>query len=71
MPETHAADELSMDELNGVSGGTTGGISITHGGGNTNVAKGSFSEADTVLGRGRVITNGGGNTNLARGFATI
>jgi hypothetical protein len=56
--------ELSVDELNGVSGGQVGGISITHGGGNMNVAKGPLSEAD---GRGSSITNGGFNSNVAAG----
>ena len=54
---------------------TTGGISITHGGGNVNVAKGRFSEADqsaTTLGgiagrHGVAITNGGNNRNIASG----
>jgi bacteriocin-like protein len=62
--------ELSIDELNGVSGGTTGGISVTHGGGNMNVAKGPLSESDasTTLGgiagrHGIAITNGGNNRN--------
>jgi hypothetical protein len=60
----------------------TGGISITHGGGNVNVASGKFSEADQsattlggVAGRhgvaitngGTSITNGGVNTNIAAG----
>jgi hypothetical protein len=64
--------ELAIAELNGVSGGTTGGIVITHGGGNVNVAKGTFSEADapTTLGgiagrHGIAITNGGNNRNAA------
>jgi hypothetical protein len=47
-----------------VSGGQVGGISITHGGGNMNVAKGPLSEAD---GRGSSITNGGFNSNVAAG----
>ena len=54
---------------------TTGGISITHGGGNVNVATGKFSEADqsaTTLGgiagrHGVAITNGGNNRNVASG----
>ena len=54
---------------------TTGGISITHGGGNVNVAKGALSEADqgvTTLGgiaagHGVVFTNGGNNRNTAAG----
>jgi hypothetical protein len=53
----------------------TGGIVITHGGGNTNVASGRLSQADqsaTTLGgtagrRGVAITNGGGNRNVASG----
>src|ERR1700759_3614658 len=53
----------------------TGGISITHGGGNLNVAKGPLSEADqsaTTLGgiagrHGVAITNGGDNRNFATG----
>ncbi len=51
----------------------SGGISITHGGGNVNVAKGKFSEADQSVatlggiasGRGVAITNGGDNRNVA------
>jgi hypothetical protein len=38
--------ELNDAELDLVSGGQTGGISIAHGGGNANVARGKFSEAD-------------------------
>ena len=53
----------------------SGGVAITHGGGNVNVAKGRFSEADqavTTLGgiasrHGRAITNGGDNRNIALG----
>jgi hypothetical protein len=53
MPETHAdTDELSMDELNDVSGGD--GVPATTLGG-------------TASGRGRVITNGGNNRNVAAG----
>ena len=52
---------------------STGGIVVTHGGGNTNVAKGFLSQADqsattlggTAFGRGKVITNGGQNRNVA------
>ena len=54
---------------------TTGGISITHGGGNVNAAKGALSEADqgvttlggTAAGRGVAFTNGGNNRNIASG----
>src|ERR1700686_5010418 len=54
---------------------STGGISITHGGGNVNTARGAFSQADqsaTTLGgiagrRGVAITNGGQNRNVASG----
>jgi len=60
--------ELSIEELNNVSGGDIGGLSITRGGGNTNVAQGQFSEADPAIGRGRVLTNGGHNSNIAQGF---
>jgi hypothetical protein len=38
-------DELSLAELDLVSAGSAGGIVITHGGGNSNVAKGPLSEA--------------------------
>jgi hypothetical protein len=44
--ESAKIDELTDDELDLVSGGATGGISITHGGGNCNVAKGPLSESD-------------------------
>src|SRR5215813_6540636 len=43
---------------------TTGGLSITHGGGNVNVARGAFSEADQSA------TTLGGIPNLARGFGS-
>jgi hypothetical protein len=52
----------------------TGGISITHGGGNVNTARGAFSQADqsvTTLGgiargRGVAITNGVATANAGR-----
>ena len=54
---------------------SAGGISITHGGGNVNTARGALSEADqsaTTLGgiasgHGVAITNGGNNRNTALG----
>jgi hypothetical protein len=54
---------------------TSGGISITHGSGNVDTARGAFSEADqsattlgsTARGHGVAITSGGFNTNLAAG----
>ena len=54
---------------------TSGGVVITNGGHNTNIAKGKFSEADqaiTTLGgtasrHGKSITNGGNNHNTALG----
>jgi bacteriocin-like protein len=53
MAETHAGiDELSIDELNVVSGGD-GKPATTLGG--------------TAGGRGHVITNGGNNRNVAQG----
>ena len=46
MIECKNSDELTDDQLDLVSGGLTGGITITHGGGNVNVAKGPISNAD-------------------------
>src|ERR1700742_5214110 len=54
---------------------TTGGIAITHGGGNVNVASGRMSQANQsattlggmAFGHGRAVTNGGNNMNLASG----
>ena len=53
----------------------SGGVVVTRGGGNVNVAKGKFAEADQAIttlggvasGRGRAITNGGNNRNIASG----
>ena len=53
----------------------SGGVVITRGGGNVNVAKGKFGEADQAVttlggvasGHGRAITNGGNNRNIASG----
>jgi hypothetical protein len=61
--------------VNPASAQQVGGISITHGGGNTNFAKGALSESDqsaTTLGglatgRGRVITNGSNNRSASLG----
>src|SRR5271168_1902077 len=66
---------IAATSISPASAQTTGGISITHGGGNLNVAKGSLSEADqsaTTLGgvaghHGVAITNGGNNRNFATG----
>ena len=66
---------IAATSISPASAQTTGGISITHGGGNLNVAKGPLSEADqsaTTLGgvagrHGVAITNGGNNRNFATG----
>src|SRR5271154_7592511 len=66
---------IAASSISPASAQTTGGIVITHGGGNTNVARGPLSEADqsaTTLGgiagrHGVAITNGGGNRNVASG----
>src|SRR5580698_2177529 len=66
---------IAATSVSPASAQTTGGIVITHGGGNLNVAKGRFSEADqsaTTLGgiagrHGVAITNGGNNRNIASG----
>jgi hypothetical protein len=60
--------ELSIEELKDVSAGDTGGIYITHGGNNNNVAQGHFPEAAWVIGHGGAITSGGSNKSPARGI---
>ena len=67
---------IAASALSPVQAQTTGGIAITHGGGNVNTARGAFSGADqsvTTLGgiasgHGRAITNGGNNRNT---FASL
>jgi hypothetical protein len=66
---------IAASAIGPASAQTTGGIVITHGGGNVNVAKGPLSQADqsaTTLGgiasgHGRAITNGGNSRNIASG----
>ena len=66
---------IAATSISPASAQTTGGIVITHGGGNINVAKGPLSEADqsaTTLGgvagrHGLALTNGGNNRNFASG----
>src|ERR1700676_148730 len=66
---------IAATSVSPASAQSTGGISITRGGGNVNVARGAFSVADqsaTTLGgvagrHGVAITNGGNNRNFATG----